>query len=101
MSTTENKFFLRDGATFSVEGLADGVRRNHLLLDERLGAFSLQKYTSSLRLSLLHRPRFAGCHQCFKTLEKKAEAVMKSDNCKNRNDIAGESIDIEWFGTCV
>ena len=21
---------------------------------------------------------------------------MKSDNCKNRNDIAGQSIDIDW-----
>ena len=28
--------------------------------------------------------------------EKKAEAVMKSNSCKNRKDIAGQSIDIEW-----
>ena len=28
--------------------------------------------------------------------EKKAEDCMKSDSCKNRNDIAVESIDIEW-----
>ena len=28
--------------------------------------------------------------------QKKAEHGMKSDKCKSRNDISGQSIDIEW-----
>ena len=28
--------------------------------------------------------------------EQKAEAVMKSHSCKNRNDMAGQSIDMDW-----
>ena len=32
----------------------------------------------------------------LRKMEKKAEAVMKSDSCKNSNDIAGQSIDNDW-----
>ena len=39
---------------------------------------------------------FQSVHQKFG--EQKAEAVMTSDNCKKkkRDDIAGQSIDIDW-----
>ena len=36
-----------------------------------------------------------GSNRCYQNCEK-AETVVKGDNCKNRNDIAGQSIDIEW-----
>ena len=49
-----------------------------------------------LRLSFLHRSQGFGSKQCFIFLKMQAAAVMTSDPCKNRTDIAGQLIDTEW-----
>ena len=56
-----------------------------------------RKNACPLKLSLLHRHRFAGFYQGVKTWENTADAVMKSVNCKkDRNDIACQTIQVEW-----
>ena len=50
-----------------------------------------------LRLSLPHRSKRIGSARCLKKIgETKQRPSRKSDHWKNRNDIAGQSIDIEW-----
>ena len=82
---------LHDEERFSGECLTDGEWKNSR---SRLGACA---HACLLKLSLLHRHRFAGFYQGVKTWENTADAVMKSVNCKkNRNDIACQTIQVEW-----
>ena len=49
-----------------------------------------------LRLSFCTGPEALDLIFASINCEKKAEAVMKSDHCKDRTDIAGQFLVIEW-----
>ena len=70
---------------------------NHVLLKEPFGSMLLAEvHVFSDSVTLLHRSHDIRFSQCFTNREQKADAVMKSHNGTNRNDFAGQSIDIEW-----
>ena len=69
----------------SAEGLTDGEWKNHLLLEEPIGTQFSAHVLAHWIQSVLQ-----------KNGKKRAEAVMTRGNCKNRNRIAGRSIDIDW-----
>ena len=81
---------------FSAEGLTDDSWNNHLLLEEPIGSMLTAKAhvfsdTVSRRgLGVLH-PSSAS-----KLANRWQKQSCNSDNCKNRNDTVGQSIDIEW-----
>ena len=69
---------------------------NHLSLEEPIESMHTARGHVFSDSVFCRGPGAFGSNQCFKHLQKKkAEAVMKSACCKNRNDIAGRSIDIE------
>ena len=80
----------------SDEGLTDGEWTIHLSLEEPIGSMLIAKVDVFSDSVFSTDPGALDLLSASKMLEKKAGAVMKSDSCKDRNDIAGQSIDIEW-----
>ena len=83
---------------FSAEGLTEDELEKSSITRRADWKHALTAAQSAcrLRLGFLHRSEAMDPNSASKVWEKKAEAVMKSDTCKNRNDIAGQSTDFEW-----
>ena len=67
----------------------------HLSLEETIGSMFTAKVDVFSDSVFCTAPGALVSFSASKNWDRKAEAVMKSDNCKNRNDIAGQSTDIE------
>ena len=85
MSKTENQSFS------ATKKDCQAPWKNHLLLEDSIGSSPQKIMSSQTRGPGALVPTSASTNG-----EHKAEAAMKSDNCQNRNDIAGQTIQIEW-----
>ena len=86
---------LRDEEICSGKCWTDGEWENHLLLEETIGGMLTAKLHVFSGSVFCTGPEALDPTSALTFLEKKAEAVIKSDNCRNRSDIVGETINIE------
>ena len=86
----------RDEEHNSDEGLTDDGWNHHVLLEELLEEAS-QPTRMSSRTQLSAQAQKLWIRPVLVNMwKRKQKQIMKSDTCKNRNDIAGQSIDLEW-----
>ena len=91
----KNQSFLRDAGQFSGEGLTDDACKKYLFFQRADGSMC----TTAVHVfsdSVLRTGPGAGYEKSARDMWKKAEHAMKSNSCKNRNHIAGQSADSEW-----
>ena len=92
---------MRDEEQFSDECLTDGEFQNPLLLEEPIGSMLTVKAHVFSDSVFCAGPWRIGPNLCLK-IGKKTELLVKSDTCKNSNDIASQLIDIECvLETCL
>ena len=68
----------------------------HLLLEEPIGSMLTAKVRVFSNSFFCTGPRVLDRVSASQIWGEKAEAVVKSTDRKDRNDIAGQPIDIEW-----
>ena len=95
MSRTENQLPLRDEETCSGACLTCGEWKNHLL-EEPTGSMLTARVHVFSESVFCTGPGAFDSVSASKFSERMPKAVMKSDTCNTRNDIAAQSIDGEW-----
>ena len=88
---------MRDEKEFSDESATDDDWKSHFLLEEPIGS------THTAKVHVFSNSFFGtgsgASDPASVSKYLKANFVLTMNSCKNRNDIAGQSNDVEW--TCV
>ena len=92
----EQPVIMRDEGPLPCEGLTDEEWENHLLFEETIGCMLTAKVLVSSDSVFCTGPGAVDAKSALDIWKKNAEDVVTSNSCNNRNDIAGQSIHIEW-----
>ena len=92
----EKPVILHDGRSCRGEGLANDEWESHLLLEDPTGSILTAKVHLFMDTQFIVQVVLHWIQPVLLSLEKKAKHVLSRDSCKNRNQSAGQLIDIQW-----